>query len=135
MAYHPPDPNLRTDARRMGRGPQRDQRDPAVGTRDAPNRKSVAIAYLMFWLGASIGLHRFYVGKIRTGFALAGLFAATMILLTLDSWVAIIPGLWVGGWILIGFFRLPEFTREHNSKVRFKTYGRRIQQFEKDLHR
>ncbi len=65
------------------------------------NRKSVGIAYLLWFLGF-FGMHRFYSGNIKTGVAQLVLF------LTGVGVAVLIP------WLIVDLFLIPGMVRERN---------------------
>ncbi|MFU7527762.1 TM2 domain-containing protein [Qipengyuania sp. ASV99] len=69
------------------------------------NRKSVGLAYLLWFLLGAFGVHRFYAGSTRTGVA------QLLLLLSVLGWVVLIP------WLLIDLALIPGLIRDHNMKT------------------
>lgn len=78
-------------------------------------KKSMAMAYLLWWISGSFGGHRFYLG--RTGSATA------MLCITLTSLVLmfVLIGFFTifisAVWALVDAFQIPGWVREHNAEV------------------
>lgn len=78
-------------------------------------KKSMGLAYLLWWLTGSFGGHRFYLG--RTGSATA------MLCITLTSFVLmfVLIGFFTifisAVWALVDAFQIPRWVREHNAEV------------------
>ena len=88
--------------------------------------KSLAVAYLLWWFGAALAAHRFYLGAYRSGAAMAGLFWGGLALgavmsKTSSLWIGdvAVPPLWAAmilGWMIwcvVDLFLLPGLRRRH----------------------
>ncbi len=79
------------------------------------NKKSVLIAYLLWWFLGGVGGHRFYLGRTKS--------AITMLVITLVSipLMFVIIGLFTIFisiiWALIDAFLIPGMCREHNNRL------------------
>ena len=69
------------------------------------NRKSVGIAYLLWFLLGGFGVHRFYTGNTRSGVA------QLLLLLSFVGWIVLFP------WLLIDLVLIPGLVREKNMEV------------------
>ena len=79
------------------------------------NKKSMALAYILWWFLGCFGGHRFYLG--RTGSAVAmlcimlGSFVLMFVLIGfLTIWI-------VPVWAIIDAFLIPGIVREHNQRL------------------
>jgi TM2 domain-containing membrane protein YozV len=77
------------------------------------NKKSLVVAYLLWFFLGWLGGHRFYCGRIGTAVAqlllmLVGLFLTLIVI----GWLIVIP---VAIWILIDAFLIPGWIRNHNT--------------------
>ena len=92
--------------------PQSDAR--AMMMYDA-QKKSALIAYLLWWFLGTLGVHRFYLGRVGSGVA--------MLLLTVVSGVLTViligfVGLAVVGlWWLVDAFLIPGMVKGHNVRL------------------
>ena len=79
------------------------------------NRKSVLVAYLLWFFLGGFGLHRFYLGRIVSGLA--------MLLLWLVSWALTPVLIGYGGLVIIGLWWLidalliPGMARRSNERL------------------
>ena len=69
------------------------------------NKKSVGVAFLLWFFLGMFGAHRFYLGQTGT--------AIVMLLLTITLFGAIISGIWC----LIDAFLIPGKIRDYNNKL------------------
>lgn len=90
----------------------------------APARKSLLLAYVLWWFGPAVAAHRFYLGAYRSAFAMAGLFWGGLALGALMSskgsgaggssippfWVLMIGAWFV--WCLVDAFLIPGLRRQ-----------------------
>jgi TM2 domain-containing membrane protein YozV len=79
------------------------------------NKKSVGVAYLLWFFLGGLGVHRFYLG--RTGSACVML--ALLLLGAATSWLGVgffllVP---LGIWLLVDAFLIPGIARGHNTKL------------------
>lgn len=73
-------------------------------------RKSMAVAYLLWFFFGQLGIHRFYTGRARSGIA--------QLILGIVGWATVWIGigwvllaiLWV--WLFIDIFLIPEMCRK-----------------------
>lgn len=78
-------------------------------------RKSMVLAYLLWWFLGTLGAHRFYLG--RTGSAVA------MLIITLISFplalllIGYVGFALIGVWWLVDAFLIPGMVRSHNVRV------------------
>lgn len=76
------------------------------------NKKSLIVAYLLWWFLGFFGAHRFYLGRIGSGLL--------MLLVSAVSWVLtfVVIGYlgvaFIGLWWLIDAFLIPSMARRHN---------------------
>ncbi|WP_237219800.1 TM2 domain-containing protein [Sphingomonas arenae] len=88
--------------------------------------KSLAVAYLLWWFGATFAAHRFYLGAYRSGAAMLGLFWGGLLLgavmsKTSSMWVGdvAVPPLWAAMilvwmiWCVVDAFLIPGLRRRH----------------------
>lgn len=79
------------------------------------NKKTVGIAYLLWFFLGIFGAHRFYLGESGTG--------AAMLIITLVSFplMFVVVGLftiWISGiWAFVDLFLIPGIVRKHNSDL------------------
>jgi TM2 domain-containing membrane protein YozV len=87
------------------------------------NKKSTAVAYLLwFFLGAA-GAHRFYLGQTGTAIAqlLLTVFGVILIVAAGLGILLLIP-LWI--WLIVDLFLIPGLIRTHNSMLATQLGGR-----------
>ena len=97
-------------------GPRTDSpRDAQTLMRYDANKKSLLVAYLLWFVLGCFGAHRFYLGRIAS--------AIVMLLLWLVGWglVLVIVGyvviLIVGIWVIVDAFLIPGMVRDMNNKL------------------
>jgi TM2 domain-containing membrane protein YozV len=79
------------------------------------SKKSVGIAYLLWFFFGGFGAHRFYLSRTGTG--------VTILLLTLFSILLMFFGvgfltIWIPAiWVLIDVFLIPGMARRHNMEL------------------
>ena len=79
------------------------------------SKKSVFIAYLLWFFLGTIGAHRFYVGKIPSGII--------MLVLCVISWVLTLVFVGVIGfgilfvWLLVDVFLVHVYVSQHNTRL------------------
>lgn len=69
------------------------------------NRKSVGVAYLLWFLLGWLGVHRFYAGHTKTGVI------QMVLLFTVVGWLVLFP------WLLLDLVLIPGLVRETNMKT------------------
>lgn len=79
------------------------------------NKKSLLVAYVLWWFLGTLGAHRLYMGRIASGLL--------MLVISAVSWVLTIivigaVGLaFIGIWWLIDAFLIPGMVRDHNMRL------------------
>jgi TM2 domain-containing membrane protein YozV len=78
-------------------------------------KRSVLVAYLLWFFLGYVGVHRFYLGRVGSGIAMIGIFGLSWLL----SWVFIgYVGLaLIGLWWVIDLFLIPGMTASYNQRV------------------
>lgn len=79
------------------------------------NKKSVGVAYLLWFFLGGFGAHRFYLGQ--TGTALAMLILFVLGWLTIVVFVGTILLIAVGIWMIVDAFLIPGLVRDQNSRL------------------
>jgi TM2 domain-containing membrane protein YozV len=77
------------------------------------HKKSPAVAYLLWFFLGEFGAHRFYMGRIWSGIAMALLLVASAVLLLIFIGVFGLLACFV--WWIIDAFLLNNWIKEHNS--------------------
>jgi TM2 domain-containing membrane protein YozV len=81
------------------------------------NKKSLLVAYLLWFFFGLFGAHRFYLAKTTSAIILLvlGLIAwvITFVSLGFGSFVLLVPGLWA----LIDAFLIPGYARDYNNAL------------------
>lgn len=79
------------------------------------NKKSLLIAYLLWWLTGGFGGHRFYTGRIGSAWAMLIIMACSIPL------AFVLVGIFTGGavviWWVVDAFLLPEMVRRKNMEL------------------
>ncbi len=88
-------------------------------------KKSLLVAYVLWFFLGYVGAHRFYLGKPLSGFLMLA-FSAAVLLLTLVSF-GVLGFLWalVGLWWLIDALLIPGIAAGRNSRIADRLLGRR----------
>ena len=88
-------------------------------------KKSLLVAYLLWFFLGYVGAHRFYLGRPLSGFLMLA-FSAVTLLLTFVSF-GLLGFLWfaVGLWWLIDALLIPGIVAGRNSRVADRLFGRR----------
>ena len=73
------------------------------------NKKSLGIAYALWFFLGGLGAHRFYMGRTGTAIVMAALLIIGLAIL-----VTLVP---LGIWMLIDAFLLPGWVRDHNNAL------------------
>jgi len=79
------------------------------------HRKSVGVAYLLWFFLGSLGIHRFYLKQ--TGTAVVQLLLAVAGWLTIWIAIGLLPFGILGIWLLVDLFLIPGMAREHNLRL------------------
>lgn len=78
--------------------------------------KSIAAAYLLWFFLGGFGVHRFYLGRIRTAIAILSLTILGLVLSAIGIGVLLLAA--VGIWLLVDAFLIPGIVRRHKEQVR-----------------
>jgi TM2 domain-containing membrane protein YozV len=82
------------------------------------NKKSVGLAYALWFFFGLFGGHRFYAGKTGTAVIMLVISVLSFPLMALIIGFLTIAG--VGVWVLIDAFSLAGWIREHNTRLAMK---------------
>ncbi|MCB0073940.1 MAG: TM2 domain-containing protein [Caldilineaceae bacterium] len=79
------------------------------------NKKSVGVAYLLWFFFGGLGAHRFYLGRSGSGavILILTLLSLVLMLFYIGFFTIIIPGIWV----FIDVFLIPGMARSYNSEL------------------
>jgi TM2 domain-containing membrane protein YozV len=80
------------------------------------NKKSLAVAYLLWFFVGGFGAHRFYLGRIKSGIALPALFILPCILaffVPLAIFLIAVAGIW----LFADIFLIPGMVRDWNNRL------------------
>lgn len=97
-----------------GEGPQASvSRDTAAMMQFQANKKSVGVAYLLWFFFGMLGAHRFYLGRTGSAVAILVLSIAAFVLsyVVIGIIIVFVPMIWV----LVDLFLIPGITREFNN--------------------
>jgi len=88
-------------------------------------KKSLVVAYVLWFFLGYVGVHRFYLGKPISGLIMFA-FSAVVFLLTLVSF-GFLGFLWflVGLWWLIDALLIPGMAAGRNTRIADRVFGRR----------
>lgn len=88
-------------------------------------KKSLLVAYLLWFFLGYVGAHRFYLGRPVSGLFMLALSAVTLVL-SLVSF-GVLGFLWfvVGLWWLIDALLIPGMAAGRNSRIADRVFGRR----------
>lgn len=75
-------------------------------------KKSLLIAYLLWWFLGGLGVHRFYLGHTSSGVIMLLLFVFSCVLTIIA--VGLLGFVVLGLWWLIDAFLLPSMVTRHN---------------------
>jgi TM2 domain-containing membrane protein YozV len=81
------------------------------------NKKSLGVAYLLWFFFGGFGGHRFYAGRTQSAVIMLGTVIATHVLALTVSAAFYMVGLIIGIWILADAFLIPGMIREHNNEL------------------
>lgn len=79
------------------------------------NKKSIGVAYLLWFFFGSLGGHRYYVGQTGSAIAMTVIFVLSWFLLVV--YIGFVGLLVVGVWALVDAFLIPGWIRAHNTKL------------------
>lgn len=91
-----------------------------VEQRVSNDKKSVGVAYLLWIFVGMFGAHRFYVGKVGSGFVLIGLWFGGILFLSSDSLLGPIMLIIAGIWLLLDLFIIPSLVSSNTNQLRGK---------------
>jgi TM2 domain-containing membrane protein YozV len=93
----------------------RGQADAALMMRYDANKRSVLIAYLLWFFLGYFGVHRFYLGRVVSGLVLLLLWAigAALSVIYVGYLILVIPTLW----LLLDALLIPGMTRSYNNRL------------------
>ena len=79
------------------------------------NRKSILVAYLLWFFLGGLGVHRFYLGRTTSALVLLGLTVAGVIfsVVAIGALILIVPAIWM----LVDLFLIPGMTRDKNNTL------------------
>lgn len=80
------------------------------------NKKSMAVAYLLWFFVGGFGAHRLYLGWIKSGLAIPALWILPFILMfvvPVAIFLIAIPGIWA----FVDLFLIPGMVRDHNNQL------------------
>lgn len=86
-----------------------------VNSEISNGKKSVGIAYLLWFFLSSLGIHRIYLGRKMSGF--------TMLLLNVLGWLTLVFAIGfifftiLALWVLVDLFLIPGMVRQENDKL------------------
>lgn len=72
-------------------------------------KKEMVLAYVLVIFLGLLGVHRFYLGYVGTGFIMLGL--------TLFGFIVVFTFFIAAIWVLVDLFLIPEMTKMHNRKL------------------
>ena len=93
------------------------------GYRAPGPRKSMLLAYVLWWFGYAFSAHRFYLGDTAGAVKQCGLFLGSLVLMIGGGMANSTPvvvigtiGLCIGfGWFMVDMFRIPGMCRRANA--------------------
>ena len=113
-------PSTRYHEPAAGRMPEPDV---LAGLQPAGPRKSLALAYVLWWFGYAFAAHRFYLGDTSGAVKQCGLFLGSLAVMLLGAWSQSSPVVVIGvlglctasGWLFVDMFRIPAMCRRANA--------------------
>jgi len=81
-------------------------------------KKSMGVAYLLWFFLGILGGHRFYMGRVGTGVAILLLWIMGWVLLVAVVGIFLLGA--VGIWVLVDAFLIPGWVRSHNMMLMAK---------------
>lgn len=79
------------------------------------NKKSVAVAYLLWFFLGMLGAHRFYLGETGTGAAILSITLISAVLMVVM--IGLVTILISGVWVFVDLFLIPGIARRHNQRL------------------
>lgn len=89
--------------------------DAAAMMRYDARRKSVGVAYLLWFFLGVFGAHRFYLGRVPSALLLLGLTAASWVLSFVLVGYLLVPVPLI--WVFVDMFLIPGMARDHNERL------------------
>lgn len=81
------------------------------------NKKSTGLAYVLWFFLGGFCVHRFYLGKTRSGFLFIGIGFLSIILILAAVEIGLVGLILLGLWLLIDMLQIPRFTKEFNQNL------------------
>lgn len=78
-------------------------------------KKSLLIAYLLWWFLGSLGVHRMYAGRVASGVAMLVVFVVSLALTIVA--VGFVGLLVIGAWWLVDAILLPGMIESYNLRL------------------
>ena len=78
-------------------------------------KKSLLIAYLLWWFLGSLGIHRMYDGRMASGLVMLVLFVVSLVLTFVA--VGVLGLLVIGAWWLVDAILLPGMIESYNLRL------------------
>lgn len=79
------------------------------------NKKSVGVAYALWFFFGALGGHRFYLGRSGSAIAMLVIFFLSLVLtVVFIGWIGLFV---VGIWALIDAFLIPGIVRDYNNRL------------------
>jgi TM2 domain-containing membrane protein YozV len=80
-------------------------------------KKSMLLAYVLWFFVGGLGVHRFYLGRIGSGVALLALFLICWLLGFITLGIGFVALLIPAAWLLIDAFLIPGMVNGHNQAL------------------
>ncbi len=95
--------------------PRRPSQDAVAMMRYDAAKRSVLIAYLLWFFLGTFGVHRFYLGRLGSGLLMLAIFGLSWVLtFVLIGYAGL---LLIGLWWLVDAFLIPGMTASYNTRV------------------
>jgi TM2 domain-containing membrane protein YozV len=79
------------------------------------NKKSVVVAYILWFFFGSLGAHRFYLKRTGSAVAMLVIFVASIVLSV--TGIGFLGYIVLGLWVLVDAFLIPGMTRDYNNRL------------------